>query len=354
MSKIALSLMSVAHLMFVTNTVTVEPQPVTAQPAAPGYIPPPKEVRTDPYRVGVFMCPLWKTGAINGKEWNAIVPFPERQPVLGWYDEGDPEVTDWEIKYLLEHGITFGITCWYRDKGNLGQPVKPWLGHWLHEGLFKSRYGDRFTFAIMWENIAKQACGLASEKDLLENLLPFWVENYFRRPNYLRVDGKPVLMIYGISRFIDELGGEEQAKAAVAKMRDDCRDRGFGGLTIVGEHHVQPADHLLAMANIGIDGVASYHWPTFTGAFPREPNAEKLIAAQQCCWRELVKYSLPAGHGICGMGRASVEQEAGAEMGRLAARAGILRGGLSASEGICGCPASLQPVRKDDPHRQLE
>ena len=32
-----------------------------------------------------------------------------RKPVLGWYDETNPEVIDWQIKYLGENGISFAF-----------------------------------------------------------------------------------------------------------------------------------------------------------------------------------------------------------------------------------------------------
>jgi len=257
-------------------------------------VPPPEPASTGPYQVGVFMCPLWKTGALNGHEWDVIVPYPERQPVLGWYDEGDPEVTDWEVKYLLEHGISFGVTCWLRQKGNFNQPVKPWLGHWLHEGLFKSRYGDRFSFMLLWENLNEKAEGRTSEQDLLEHLLPFWVDTYFKRPNYLKVDGKPALMIYGPDRLIKDLGGEAQAQAVIAKMRAYCRSRGLGGLALVGEHHGRFPAPLTAWATSGLTGVASYHWPTFAGLFPRKADEASILAAQETCWRALAKAALPS------------------------------------------------------------
>lgn len=239
------------------------------------------------------MCPLWRTGVLNGREWQAITPFPERQPVLGWYDEGNPQVTDWEIKYLLEHGISFGIPCWFRAKDNLGKPVRQVLGHWLHEGLFQCRYGGQFPFAILWENINTIASGVQDERDLLENLLPFWMENYFRRPNYLTIGGKPLLMIYGVSRFIQDLGGEVQAKAAIGKMRGTCRRNGLNGLVVMGEHHGDHADRLPAMARIGLDGVTSYHWPSFAGNFPREGEPAQIIAAQEVCWRDQAKAAVP-------------------------------------------------------------
>ena len=42
--------------------------------------------------------------------------------MLGWYNEGTPEVADWHIKYMLEHGISGVVYCWYRS--NLNEPVK--------------------------------------------------------------------------------------------------------------------------------------------------------------------------------------------------------------------------------------
>lgn len=265
-----------------------------AEPRSAAYVPRPQPVSADPFRVGVFLCPLWKTGCINGREWAAIEKFPERKPVLGWYDEGDPEVTDWEVTYLLDHGISFAMVCWYRESGNHGHPVKPWLGHWLHDGLFRCRYGESLRFAIMWENHTQRADGRASRQDLLANLLPFWIDNYFRRPNYLTIDGNPVLMIYNMGNFIRDLGGEQEARATLDAMREQCQQRGLGGLVVLGEHHGRTLDRRPDMAAIGIDAVASYHWPTFTETYPKIVTPAALIAAQEQCWRGLSQASVPA------------------------------------------------------------
>jgi len=256
------------------------------------YVPPPEPVETGRYLVGVMMCPLWKQGTL-GANWNAILPYPERQPVLGWYDEGDPEVTDWEIKWLLEHGISFGNVCWFRQKGNAGKPIEPVLGHWLHAGLFHSRYGSQFKFALMWENGNSIASGVQSEADLLENLLPFWIENYFRKPNYLVLDGKPLLYIYRPEILVRELGGEDKTRAALQKMREACVRSGFNGLAILGENHNAPAGPLRQMTAIGMDAAFSYHWPSFSGKFPAEVEPRQIAAAQEECWRDQASGNLP-------------------------------------------------------------
>jgi hypothetical protein len=257
------------------------------------YGPEPQPVSADPFTVGVFLCPLWKTGCINGREWANIAKFPERKPVLGWYDEGDPEVTDWEVTYLLDHGISFAMVCWYRELGNHGRPVKPWLGHWLHDGLFRSRYGEKLRFALMWENHTPKADSRASRADLLEHLLPFWIDTYFKRPNYLSIDGKPLLMLYNMDNFIRDLGGDGEARAAVDAMRSECQRRGLKGLVVMGEHHGR-TNPRADMAAVGVDAIASYHWPTFTEHYPKDVTPAALIAAQEKCWRGLAQASVPA------------------------------------------------------------
>ena len=253
------------------------------------YIPPPTPVNTGRYIVGAVMCPLWN----DGSRWQSITQFPDRQPLLGWYDEGTPEVTDWEIKWALDHGISFFMVCWYRAKENDGKPVKPALEHWLHQGLFPSRYGSQFRFTINFENHNPNFCGQVSEADLLENLLPFWIKHYFRNPSYLLLDGQPILGIYDVERFVRDLGGEPRAHATIEKLRAGCRQAGFSGLHLLGQYCWGKPTKLREQAEriqrLGMDASWSYHWPTFTGAFDKQPRptGAQAIAAQASLWRTL-------------------------------------------------------------------
>ena len=200
-------------------------EPLDLPPA--DYVPEPQPV-TSPYLMLMHYCPLWKEGTHYG--WEKIESWPERRPAIGFYDEGTPEVADWHIKYALEHGIQGFIYCWYR--ANLEPQITQNLGHAIHDGLMKARYRDRFQFAIMWENGC--GAGTAGRDDLLNNLLPFWIENYFSHPSYVRVDGKPLLVIWVPNKLTADLGGEEQTRQVLDEMRQRCRDAGLGGLSIVG------------------------------------------------------------------------------------------------------------------------
>jgi hypothetical protein len=258
-------------------------------PARAAYVPAPRPADTGRTLVGAIMCPLWN----DGRRWGDIVPYPEREPLLGWYDEGDPEVTDWEITWALDHGISFFLVCWYRAKGNFDEAtVRPTLGHWVHEGLPRSRYGNQFRFAIMWENANRALPTQTTEADFLGKLVPNWINEYFLRPNYLVIDGRPVFSIYNPEKFARELGGEAQAAAALAAMRDACVRAGFRGVHLLGQYCWGPPPRLAEQAGViqrlGMDASWAYHWPTFTGAFGRQlrPTGVEAIAAQERLWRE--------------------------------------------------------------------
>jgi hypothetical protein len=225
-----------------------------ADPRLPkaSYVPEPVPAKTGKYTIWTHYCPLWKHGTHYG--WKPIESWPERKPVLGWYNEGEPEVADWHIKYWLEHGISGVVYCWYRT--NLNAPVTQQLGHAIHDGLLKARYIDRIKFAIMWENGCGQ--GVGSTKDLMENVLPFWIENYFSHPSYQRIDGKPLLYIWVPSNVTKHLGSSEEVKRTFDAMRAECKKKGLGGLYIVGCVGSEDRSALESMVKEGWDASSAY------------------------------------------------------------------------------------------------
>jgi hypothetical protein len=235
-----------------------------------GYVPEPVAPPAGRYTLWTHYCPLWKVGTHIG--WSAIEPWPEREPVLGWYNEGDPEVADWHIKYWLEHGITGVIYCWYRS--NLNGPAKQTLGHAIHDGLLKARFLPRIKFGIMWENGCGQ--GVGSTRDLLENLFPFWLENYFSHPSYLRVDGKPVLYIWVPRNLTRQLGSSLEVRRAFEAMRARARAKGLGGLYLVGCVGTADRATLEVMANEGWDASSAY------GTEWRQPAEVKTVGDFVC------------------------------------------------------------------------
>ena len=257
----------------------VESVPLTMQFLPPyearrlPYIPEPKPVHTD-YLVGAHHCPLWEDNAASFPRRQNVLRHPERTPALGFYDQANPEVADWETTWASEHGIDFFIYCWYRT--SQGRPVETMLSSAIHDALFKSRFVDHMKFTIMWENQHRGRAGVEDMEDLRTYLFPFWMQNFFKHASYLKVDNKPVLFIYRPEFLVDDLGGEENVVKAFEWMRQACREEGFAGLTILGEYRGLSPDHLQLMKRLGLDYTFAYCWHMPKG----NPTHEEVIAKQ--------------------------------------------------------------------------
>lgn len=196
------------------------------------YVPEPKPATSDRI-VAAHYYAAWKKGAaeIHGA-FDDLHDYPERTPLMGYYDEENPEVCDWEIKWAVEHGINCFIHCWYRKKDNMGKPVTVnnlRCGHGLHEALFNAKYQEQMKFAIMFEN--SPLWGTTDAKDIIENLMPFWMENYFSRDNYLIIDNKPVLFVYAQYRISNDVFPDPaDQKKAFDACREYAKKHGFDGM----------------------------------------------------------------------------------------------------------------------------
>ena len=236
-----------------------------------GYVPIPQPVR-GPFEIGAYYFPGWNTA----ERWQPLTPFPERRPLLGWYREGDPEVADWQIKWAVEHGITFFVYDWYWSQG------RRQLDHALHDGFFKARYRHLLKFCLLWAN--HNPPHTSSLTDCVA-VTRFWIENYFHRPEQLYVAGQPVVIIFAPSRLTEDLGAAG-VKPALDAMRAACRAAGLPGLRLIacvgsaGEARVRAAE--------GYDAVTAYNWAGLgmIGAGNYAPYAT-LITGYRRQWQQI-------------------------------------------------------------------
>lgn len=197
------------------------------------YVPKPNPAFSDRI-VAAHYYAAWKKGAAKVHEGfdDLVEQFPDRTPLMGYYDEDNPEVCDWEIKWAVEHGINCFIHCWYRKADNYGKKITEQdlrCGHGLHEALFNARYQQYMKFAIMFE--ASPLWSGTDENDMVENLMPFWVETYFKRNNYLLIDNKPVLFVFNQNRLATQcFKNVESQRRTFDKCREYAKNCGFDGM----------------------------------------------------------------------------------------------------------------------------
>lgn len=138
-------------------------------------------------RLGVFYFPGWKEGAPGlpyPRPWEPIKRYPEREPLLGWYDEGQPAVMEQHLAWMAGHGVSFVVFDWYWDGS------RPVLDHALRN-YTASRGKAQVPYAILWANHGEKVLGEAEIAAMAGHL----AREHFRRPEYLKVNGRPLLFL---------------------------------------------------------------------------------------------------------------------------------------------------------------
>ena len=247
------------------------------------YIPEPIPATSDRI-VAAHYYAAWKKGAAGIHEGfdDLCEEYPDRTPLMGYYDEENPEVADWEIKWAVEHGINCFIHCWYRKPDNMGKPVTVQnlrCAHALHEAFFNAKFQKYMKFAIMFE-ASPRWCG-TDATDMLENLMPFWMENYFKRENYLVMDNKPVLFVFQQGRLAREcFSSIEEQRKTFDLCREYARAHGFDGMTFACCDYSTEKEALDELIARGYD--FRFGYTSGYNAPYSNYNDEDQIAEEQC------------------------------------------------------------------------
>lgn len=234
------------------------------------YVPVPKPIaKDDDYIVGINVCSLWVNSDFH-KSWASVSAYDDKKPILGYYDEGIPETADWEIKFMLEHGVDFQMFCWYPNYTN--GPINPTHTYQLHDAFMNAKYSDMTNYCLIWE-----ASGANPSKvsDFKSYHLPYIVENYFKDDRYMKIENQPVFVIFSVETLIKELGGKENFNACMDALEQEAIKLGFDGLLLFTNGYT-PQN----MADTRVDAAFPYSW-SISGYMPEinklkmEENARK-------------------------------------------------------------------------------
>jgi hypothetical protein len=209
-----------------------------------GYVPVP-EPAVSRITLGAYIFPGWYRDTGRGdypykthdenSEWKwGVAKQPGPRPLLGFYDDSLPEVNDWHIKWALEHGISFFAFDWYWNAGEKR------LARTLEQGFLKAKYSGMMKFCILWCNHSMDWKGKRkTEADLdfsskaLTEMTEYLADNYFKLPNYLTVDGRPVLMVFVPGALIEANGGSSGFRNTLNKMNKILLSKGLKDIYLV-------------------------------------------------------------------------------------------------------------------------
>jgi hypothetical protein len=213
------------------------------------YVPEVHPVHTD-----LDVCMYYFPGWDSTSKWDCIRRLaPIRKPLLGYYDESNPECVDWQIKWAAENGIRCFLVDWYWNQGSQA------LTHWI-KAYQKARYRDHLKIALMWAN--HNPPGSHSPADW-EAVTREWIDHYFPLQTYYRIDGKPAVFLWDPSLIRHDLGGTEAVRKAFDHSQDMARAAGFPGITFIAMERHNTRQEAVDLLAEGYAGATNYHeWGT--------------------------------------------------------------------------------------------
>ncbi len=86
----------------------------------------------------------------------------------------------------------------------------------------------------------------------------YWIDNYFGREEYYKLDGRPVVVIFSVYAMQRDLG-VEGTRECIELWHRMTREAGVGEVMVVG---CGGPSNLEQMARMGFDAVSGYNWPS--------------------------------------------------------------------------------------------
>jgi hypothetical protein len=196
--------------------------------------------------VGSYYYPWYGS---DGRHWREGY---HGEPLLGEYDSTDEDVIDQHVAWASQYGLDFfAVSWWGRDSYEDRVAAGP---------LLRGLEGSSLRFAILYEApglLGFQNGSIELDDRAVERLADDWTYlamTYFGHPNYLTVDGRPVLCVYLTRTFTGDVG------VAIAEVRAAVSAETGYDLFLIGDEVYWQAPSSQRM--LPYDGITAYNMHT--------------------------------------------------------------------------------------------
>ncbi|WP_347987295.1 glycoside hydrolase family 99-like domain-containing protein [Methylomonas sp. AM2-LC] len=182
------------------------------------------------YLIGTYYFPGWtnhEKGLIYPIPWSPVKKYPDKEPLLGWYSDNDPAMLHQQVEWMREYGIGYVAFDWYWG-GN-----QPFLSQAV-DAFKASKVPGEMKYSILWANHFKFPGGVPEYKKMVE----YWVKEYFKDPDFLKIDGRPAIFVFSVGRFFDTAKDLGVTPKNLIDMADEItQNAGLPKIYFVGEDH---------------------------------------------------------------------------------------------------------------------
>lgn len=210
--------------------------------------------------------------------------FSEREPVWGWLT-ATPSAIQSQIDLAADAGLSFFSFCWYfnpKDREHMNA-----LNQATHLYLTATNK-ERLKFCLLIVNHKGAEIGPTQWSQFTDSLLP-----YLKEKQYVRMDGKPVIIFYSLESLVQNFGSELAVKQAFQQLKQRCKEEGIGEIEIAAS--VSPARKGFALAKaLEIEAITGYNYAPI-GFIKGKKSApiDSLIQAHVRVWNACAASQIP-------------------------------------------------------------
>lgn len=181
-------------------------------------------------KAGAYYFDGWSSKETLHISKRLMAEFSDRMPVWGWASD-TVEIMEKQISLASSNNISFFAFDWYYPEGeNKHCDLNNALS------LFnQASNSELLNFCLL---VANHIPYRIFKKDW-NDVLDIWM-TLFKKSTYLRVDGKPLLIIFLPEALTYGMGGSEGVKEAFTRLQERARDEGFDGVCIAACENEMP------------------------------------------------------------------------------------------------------------------
>ena len=230
----------------------------------------PNTSKDDNYLVGAYYYPWYGPGRNHWEDGYA------GHPTLGEYDSGARNILNQQIDWAAGHGIDFFAVSWW-GPGSREDSV-------LKDHFLKSPLIQEFQFVILYESAGRLQVSpdgtinidsLENQDTLLKDLT-YLQQEYWHHPQYLKIDGRPVVILYLTRIFTGDIS------AAFNAIRSTLRANGED-MYLIGDEVYWGNSQSLPKAHIQtFDAVTAYNMHTSVEGIADDFNGK--VSQEYAAW----------------------------------------------------------------------
>ena len=254
-------------------------------PPPAGTCPPPRAVAGagSAVRAGAYYFDGW-AGPLDDFHFRGLVSgrYAGREPLYGWRDD-TPRSMEIQLEWAHRYGIRFFAFDWYYRPGRTQSPL---LNHAL--GLYRrlpDHHGVGYAITYVNTNTGED---FVVRPSAWAGVVRHWVAQDLASPDYVRVDGKPLLIVLDVQGFTRQFGGPAGVNAALRTLRRTAVAQGLPGVFVVGGVYVDRRFdwdwyRWVSRAET-FDAFTQYAAPAAAGTTPGERSYPTVVSAMEADW----------------------------------------------------------------------